>query len=328
LSKEQQREVCSRVSETSNLHESAVEKDFWICWTLRALFTLPECGHILTFKGGTSLSKGFGIINRFSEDIDIVVDRHVLGFGGENSPESAPSKKQTKARIEKLMPACRAFVHDTIQAALKREITDALGVGMNWSLDMDSGDPDDMTILFRYPAVNVYPGSVQPVVRIELGARSDTDPHRDSMIRPFVSDVLTEIQAFPVRTVAPERTFWEKAMLIHESVFGRKSAGPVARLARHYYDLHCLWEHGAGRKAAGDPALFERVATHRKMYFPRNAEAQRALQKGTLQLVPDDRVLPDWRRDYDAMREMFYGDPPEFKELIQTAAIIQHTFNQ
>ncbi len=327
LSGEQQREVCARVSVTRHLYESAVEKDFWICWTLRTLFMLPECDGVLTFKGGTSLSKGFNIIHRFSEDIDVVVDRNVLGFGGDQSPESAPSKKKTRARIEQLMPACRAFVHDTIRTCLNRDIADALGAGPQWSLAMDANDPDDMTILFRYPAVHVYPGSVQPVVRIELGARSDTDPHRDSMIRPFAADILTEIQAFPVRTVAPERTFWEKAMLIHETVFGRQSGAPVARLARHFYDLHCLWNHSAGRAAAGDLDLFERVATHRKMYFSRNAEAQRALQRGSLQLVPDHQVLPDWRRDYAAMSDMFFAAHPSFDELIETARLIQEYFN-
>ncbi len=106
--------ACTQEEERGLLNAATIEKDFWVCWSLRALFEAPAVGDLLTFKGGTSLSKGYGIIERFSEDIDVVVDRAALGFGGENAPEAAQSRKKRKERAQAIVPACRDDVHDTI----------------------------------------------------------------------------------------------------------------------------------------------------------------------------------------------------------------------
>jgi hypothetical protein len=104
-----------QVDETMGLQAVSVEKDFWVCWTLRELFSLPGIGGHLTFKGGTSLSKAWKLIERFSEDIDIIVDKEALGFGGDAAPDKAPSDKQRKARLESLMDACRECIQSDRQ---------------------------------------------------------------------------------------------------------------------------------------------------------------------------------------------------------------------
>ena len=109
------------------LDAASVEKDFWVCWTLRELFTAPGIGDHLTFKGGTSLSKAWKLIQRFSEDIDLIVDKEILGFGGDAAPDKAPSNKQRKARLEGLMDACRVWVQETLQPALASRVQSALG---------------------------------------------------------------------------------------------------------------------------------------------------------------------------------------------------------
>ena len=112
LSEERRRLVCTQAGAQLSLSEVAVEKDFWVCWTLSKLFELPDWGEHLTFKGGTSLSKCWNLIERFSEDIDIVIDRDVLGFSGKNAVEQARSKTQTGKRLEALMNACRQRIRE------------------------------------------------------------------------------------------------------------------------------------------------------------------------------------------------------------------------
>src|ERR1700677_4552876 len=123
---ERRRRFCDEAQAKLSLRAPSIEKDFWVCWTLRELFNLPGCGSHLTFKGGTSLAKAWKLIERFSEDIDVIVDKKTLGFAGDASPDQAPSKKQRKLRLEALMEACRHWVQNTLQPALAHHISAAL----------------------------------------------------------------------------------------------------------------------------------------------------------------------------------------------------------
>jgi hypothetical protein len=308
-----------------------VEKDLWVCWTLRALFHLPSSGPHLTFKGGTSLSKGWRLIERFSEDIDIVIDREFLGFGGADAPEDAPSNKQRVKRLEALMLAAQHHIRDVLGPALGQEIRRLLPSTELWRLEPDADDPDGQTLLFHYPPAMGDAAYIRSVVKIELGARSDTEPSAMPEITPYLADIFPDEVAdarFPVRAVAPERTFWEKAALLHEETYREGSAAPKARLARHYYDLWCLIMRGVAERAACDAGLFDRVAAHRAVFFRRSRDAQESFKPGSLRLVPADDRRAQWRRDYDSMREsMFFGEVPEFNEILAVVAGFEDTFN-
>jgi hypothetical protein len=143
MPEERRRLVCTQAGAQLNLFEIAVEKDFWVCWTLRKLFELSEWGEHLTFKGGTSLSKCWNLIERFSEDIDIVIDRGALGFGGDNAPESASSKKQTSKRLKALREACQQCISERIQPALIEVTSSELPGSLEWTLESDPDDPAD-----------------------------------------------------------------------------------------------------------------------------------------------------------------------------------------
>jgi hypothetical protein len=172
---------------------------------------------------------------------------------------------------------------------------------------------------------------LRPVVRIEPGARSDTEPSETPEIRPYLAEALPGEfagSAFVLRTLAPERTFWEKAMLLHEETYRTGSEGPRARLARHYYDLWCLIRAGVGERAFQDTALFARVATHRSVFFRRRREAQESLRPGSLRLLPADDQRPAWAEDYEAMREsMFFGAVPTFDEILDVVGAFERRFN-
>ncbi len=175
-----------------------IEKDFWVCWTLRELFADPGISDHLTFKGGTSLSKAWKLIQRFSENIDLIIDKEILGFGGDTAPDRAPSKKQRKARLEGLMDACRIWVQQTLQPALASCIERAIGSN-GWRLEVDPDMADGQCLLFHYPTV--FPSSasayVRPVVKIELGARSDDWPHENKSIQPYVTEHFSALDPSP-----------------------------------------------------------------------------------------------------------------------------------
>jgi hypothetical protein len=317
------------------LPPASIEKDFWVCWTLWKLFTLPEWGKQLFFKGGTSLSKGWGLIERFSEDIDIVINRDFLGFGGEKSPEKETGKNKRKKSLEKLKKTCRLLIHSELKFTLEQCFKDSLPSDAKWSLIIapPEEDPDEQTLLFEYPGT--LAGSspyLLPRVKIELGARSDTWPTESPVIKPYLADAFPAVLAidkFPVQTVAPERTFWEKAMLLHEENFRPAQKARKARLARHYYDLWCLIKKGVAKRAMENPDLFSGVAEHRSIFFNQNWMDYNTLRPGSLCLLPREDQIATWRQDYNAMREeMFFGEVPDFNEILEIISSFEKEFNQ
>lgn len=299
---------------------------------MRELFGLPGIGDHLTFKGGTSLSKAWKLIERFSEDIDLVVDKEALGFGRDSAPDKAPSKKQSKARLEALMSACRDWVQGTLGPALADRIAETLGPD-GWKLEVDPDMPDGQCLLFHYPSVlpaNAA-GYVPPQVRIELGARSDDWPHEVKVIIPYVLEQFaardTESSA-PVRVLAAERTFWEKACLLHEETFRPDDKPRKLRMARHYYDMWCLLRAGVGERALADTALFQRVADHREIFFRYSWVDYSTHKPGSFRLVPRPAQLPAWETDYQAMLgPMFFGHAPTFEEILVVVGEFEKVFN-
>ena len=332
LSEERRRLVCTQAGAQLSLSEVAVEKDFWVCWTLRKLFELPEWGDHLTFKGGTSLSKCWDLIERFSEDIDIVIDRDVLGFGGENAVEQAPTKTQTGNRLKALKAACRQCISDRIQPALIDVISSDLRETPEWTLEPDPDDRDKQTLLLSYPTA--FPAQdhyLRREVKIEMGARSDMDPAESVEIKPYISDVFPDLLLAPgtaVKAVMPARTFWEKAMLLHETGHPETNKKHRKGMARHYYDLYRLILAGIGDQSAQDLDLFRRVVEHRRVFFHITRFDYSTMAIGQLRLVPAEADRPAWQADYEDMQgEMFYGEVPTFEEILAVVGDFQTKLN-
>lgn len=330
LPRDEQRGYCELAASRINLDAPSVEKDFWVCWILREVFALPHTGHHLTFKGGTSLSKCWKLIERFSEDIDVVISRDFLGFGGENEPGAAPSNKQREARLERLREAARSYVQQNLTPELRVRLEQRLPSHVDWRLENDLGDPDQQSLLFIYPSTFARGGYLNPQVKLEFGARSDTEPSTSPTIQSYLAEALPgEFRApsFTVRAVAPERTFWEKAMLLHEENFSNKP-NPNPRMARHYYDLWSLIRAGIGEKAVASTDLFETVVHHRAVFFRRKKEAQESLRRGSLHILPTAERQPAWEKDYAAMQPaMFFGQPPSFDEILKIVGEFERQFN-
>ncbi len=196
-----------------------IEKDYWVVWILERLFSLSDLKSHLTFKGGTSLSKMYGLIDRFSEDVDVSIEREFLGFDGKKDPEKLSTRSQQKALLDDLSLACSKYIQGKMLLDLKASITAKLGTTNAWRVLSDPDDPSAQTLLFEYPSNTPKSGYISPFVKIEMGARSEHWPVSDHKVQSYVKEALKEKINEPeiiVRVLNAERTFWEKATILHQ----------------------------------------------------------------------------------------------------------------
>jgi hypothetical protein len=300
--------------------DTIIEKDFWVCWTLKRLFAL-QGGEFATlvFKGGTSLSKAYGAIRRFSEDIDLSFDRADLGYTGERDPEKEGlSKKKAGQLIEDLVADVERHIAEKLLPALQRAITDQLGEPNDgkWSLEIDPHDAQ--TVNFQYPAAleaTHYEGMayITPRVKLELGARGDPWPTEEKIIHPYAAEDFPDFFQEPntnVIVLSARRTFWEKATALHAEAH-RPSESPTPQyFSRHYYDLAMLLDTEEGKAASTDFDLLAQVAKHKTTFFRSGWASYDTAKPGSLRLMPDDARIRDLRADYRDMAPMMFDERP------------------
>jgi hypothetical protein len=296
-----------------------IEKDFWVCWTLQRIFSIPTLPGPL-FKGGTSLSKVYKVIERFSEDVDIVLDRHALGFIGAEDPANIAGTNRRNRKLDELAGKCAETVQAIVRNELQSSFRSILGEA-DWEINEDPADADRQSLLFAYPlgleadlyGLGTY---IRPIVRLEFGCRGDVWPSEQKSIQPYIADALPGLLAQPtaeVHVLRPERTFWEKATLLH-AVFHSGKMPP--RLSRHHYDLSRLYRHEYGQAALNDGELLASVVEHKKVFFREAAARYDLARPGSLRVCPPDSLVPKIRSDYRQMREMFFGEGPPFDQVI------------
>jgi hypothetical protein len=310
-----------------------IEKDFWVCWTLKTLFQLETINDNLTFKGGTSLSKVYDLIRRFSEDIDISVDKEFLGFKGDRNPTKATSNKKAKDLIKELGESCQIFVDQNLRVELLSVFkNDLSNVKEEWSLEIDPDDKDKQTILFFYPRCDIPISEyVRPAVKIEVGARADHWPVSMRKITPYVVESIPqgfETKYFEIRVLNAERTFWEKATILHMYANYPVEKQAPERQSRHYYDFYCLINSDVFKNAVDDIDLLGKVTAHKSLYFRSGwADYENAI-KGSLKIIPSGKVLSVMEKDYKAMNEMFFGEIPAWEEIIIVLSKFEKNFNK
>ena len=313
------------------LPDAIVEKDFWVCWALKRIFTLASPPAGILFKGGTSLSKVYGVIDRFSEDVDLSFDRAGLGFGGADDPMVAASGKKQTSAVERLAEACTIAVREKLRPQLAEAFAAALGTASSWSLESATDDADDATLIFRYPSARLQSASyITPFVRLELGARADHWPAKPGVVTPIAAEVFPQrfaAAACTVNTLAAERTFWEKATLLHKWFHAKPERRFPDRQSRHYYDLYRLVKSPVAESALADLSLLASVAAHKQVFFAQAWARYDLATPGTLRLVPADARIKELESDYRAMGQMIFGTPPAFGELMHTLAELERTVN-
>lgn len=308
-----------------------IEKDFWVCWILRRIFQLADFRDHITFKGGTSLSKVYRVIERFSEDVDLAIERTFLGFGGDQEPERGATGNEQKRRVEALMKACQQATTSRFHPQLNEAITAELGDAHDWKLPLEVHS-DNLAILFEYPqaiADGVHPYFAQSV-RIELGARSDHFPVESRTIQPYLSETIPEAcceAEVRVRVLSAERTFWEKATILHALCHQLSDKPMQKRLSRHFYDLFQLADHQIGLNAVTRPDLLERVAFHKSVFFKSAWARYDEARPGSLRLVPSDGRISELKADYAAMQPMFFSDAPDFDLMLERLRRLEYQIN-
>lgn len=307
---------------------TAVEKDFWICWTLKHLFELegvPE----LRFKGGTSLSKVFGLIDRLSEDIDISIDRAALGFSGARDlANPALSNTKRKALDEELRAAITDEVNSRILPKLQDRFHQILGKD-GWKLLPSDQENEEMTLLFQYPSAFEYSKYLQPQIKIEFG-RGDLQPSEKSPVIPTVAETFPDIfrvRSAEILVLDCQRTFWEKVTLLHAENHRPDPSKLKPRMARHWSDVAVM---STAERFKDDKLSFElldQVIRFKKIYFAANWAHYQTAVAGTLRLVPNEALQAVLLKDYEEMQEMFPSKPLSFEQIVESLVVLEQRIN-
>lgn len=310
VSEEEKKIAYNQIGESANLPAFAVEKDWWVVQTLAILFEL-EIGEHLVFKGGTSLSKAWKIIERFSEDIDLAVDRSFFGFEGDlgKNQRTKLRKKASAYIIDTLLPE--------IQAAFMEKGLKDVRIEPE---EIVSSDQDPVILSVYYPNVIETPGYIQPRVQIEIGCRSLREPLKKMPILSLIDEKFPEAAfaqtAVEIPSVLPERTFLEKIFLLHEEFQRPIDKIRVDRLSRHLYDIYQMSVKEYDMKALENKDLYETIVKHRYSFTKLGGVDYNLHQPQTIDFIPSEDFLPAWESDYLIMQEqMIYGESPSFKEL-------------
>ena len=334
LSKEDRIDILDRVSSELKIRQrEVIEKDWWVTAVLRAMFSFPYANH-LSFKGGTSLSKCWHLIDRFSEDIDIAIDREFLGFSG------TLSKTQIS---DKLRRAACSFVRDTMQCDLAEQLynngiaEDKFKVNVNIT-PVTTTDPEvininyDSVLSFSIDGIdgNRY---ILPKVKVEVSGRSMSEPVSDIAIDSMIDQVYPKAPfaepKFMVRAVLPERTFLEKLFLLHEEFAKPKDLIRVERMSRHLYDIGQMLKTPIAERAINDADLYRQVVEHRRTFIGLRGFDYDTLCPETLNIVPPASVIEQWKLDYENMRlHMIYGESEPFDMLVGNLTKLNTKINQ
>lgn len=323
LTKEQRAAVFERVGASVGLPMQAVEKDFWVTVILQAVFSLPVAQHLI-FKGGTSLSKAWGLISRFSEDIDLAVNPIALG---------AAEGDLTKKQIKKLRKASSLFVSEQLTPMLCAKINE---MGMSAFLNIEAqpngeGDntyPEPRQIYIRYQSVFEKPLTyLRPDVVLEVSARSLIEPAMPTHVSCILADYIP-IQPTcdaVVHTAIPAKTMVEKMFLLHE-LFSVPGHGTRAeRKSRHLYDLYQMMQQDFAQEAITNDALWESIRHHREVFTSVQGVDYSGDVRQRICLLPCEDIVAIWQSDYETMRSsMIHGSAPTWDELIEQITILQN----
>lgn len=311
---EQDRRVLFRnTAQQTGLHEAIIEKDFWVCLTLDHLFHHSPWKAAFTFKGGTSLSKCYGLIQRFSEDIDLILDWRVLGYGLHEPWAPRSNTKQDQFNKEANERA-EQFLRDILLPSLRSEFGIILGMEADLYIDPD----DEQTICFRYPSI-FKTESILQVIRLEIGALAAWTPSQPREIRPYSAECYRA--AFQqantvVLTAAAERTFWEKVTILHHEANRPEHLPMPSRYSRHYYDLYCIAHSESKVAAYEDLDLLGRVVEFKMKFYPRKWAQYELARPGTMKLCPPEYRYAALEEDYAVMQGMMFGEYPSFADLM------------
>lgn len=319
FSREERKNIIQKASFDLGLRFDVVEKDIWVCWVLDKLFSLKELEGKIVFKGGTCLSKAYNLIERFSEDIDITIDKSCLDIAG------VSKKSKVKSRTRK---AAEQFVQEKIFKILNEAFSKELKKD-DWALEIDSDDKSTINFQFPSSSSNVFPltfptelsnyNYIKRSIKLEFGALGDIYPSEEKSVEPYAKQILPEIfGSSKVKVLDVKRTFLEKLLILHSI-----NCRPIDRklqnhYSRHYYDVFALIKAGIGKEALKLPDVLKSVIENKITFWDESWKPYDLIKSfADIKIIPEEESrIKELRGDYKKMAEMFFKDYPSFSEII------------
>ena len=322
LDLDEKRTILSNARKEVKLPLYIIEKDWWVVQTLRLVSQMNIAEH-LVFKGGTSLSKAWGLIDRFSEDVDLAINREFFGFSGDIS----------RTQVGKLKDASSKYISGDFLLSLQKAFKDAGIEDVQLSI-VDSKDPDDdpVKIEVTYPTVTDYSAYVRPRVLLEIGSRSLMEPSTIRSFRSMVGETFSDLpfadEDVAIRCVNPERTFIEKLFLLHEEHQRPKEKMQIKGKSRHFYDIYRIAQTEYAGKAIADKELYNSIVAHRERFTKLGGVDYASHFPPNLNPIPPAEMLPEWEKDYAELQgQMLAGEAVSFTTLIKELHRIVEAIN-
>lgn len=319
LSDKNRRELFAATAGKMRVVDAVIEKDFWACLVLKEIFADQTMRDIFLFKGGTSLSKCYSLIKRFSEDIDLILDWRQLGITDEFAWQNRSATQQDKFN-QQLDELSRDFIHARILPQLKNLLPE---------LELKIDPRDGNVILVRYPALfaNDY---FLDYIKLEIGPRASRVPKNEVNISSYAAEQYPDIFEqpwFKVMAITAERTFWEKATILHQVAFADEAKSISPRYSRHFYDLGQMANSRVKTTALSNLELLRDVAEFKSRFYRSPAARYDLARPGTLKLIPSSAKLEELKTDYIKMQEMFFATPPAFATLMADLKKLEDAIN-
>ena len=303
---------------TKKVPESMVEKDFWVCYVLERIFSNASLSKMLRFKGGTSLSKAYAIIDRFSEDVDLILDwTRFLSLGDPNADRS----KTKQGLFNELM-------NETAGRYVSGELRDRIQavLGDVCHVELDAIEPLNLHVVYPKVFDNQY---LSPDVKLEIGPLASWIPCEIKPIISFVGSAEPQlgIASFNVPVIKAERTFWEKIEALHHEHYRPETKKAPRRFSRHYYDVYRMYHSSVYTEAMANLGLLQDVVDFTRKFYPRSWAHFELCKPGSMLLMPSEHAMPVMQADYVAMRNMIYGDYPSFDEILSSIKKLESEIN-
>ena len=304
--------------------DAIIEKDFWVCYILDYLFHRCAWKDHIAFKGGTSLSKSYGLIDRFSEDIDLILDWRVLGYGIDEPWEKRSNTKQDTFNKEADAKA-ETFLKKEFMSAITADLQKELPTPIKCTIEDDA--PQTVVVAYNR-AFDDF--SILPVIRLEIGALAAWTPTAPKPITPYAALHYARLFDEPtteILTVLPERTFWEKVTILHREAYRSEKSTVPTRYSRHYYDLWCMAKSPVKAAAFADIELLEKVVRFKEKFYRCPWARYNEAKPGTMKLIPSEKNTKVLREDYEHMKNMIYGERPDFDVILSAIKALEDEIN-
>lgn len=318
-------ECLKNLSANGNRMCASLEKDFWVCFALSYLFEESKWKNNIVFKGGTSLSKCFNVIERFSEDIDLILDWRLLGL-----EKDEPWLERSKSKQEKFNREANALAVSFLKNEFAPEISKGLNdvIGDVLSVSIDAKNPH--VVLLKYPK-EFGDSYLTQEIRLEIGPLASWAPSKIMSVSPDIQKIIPSFlngKSMGIRTAAIERTFWEKMVILHHEANRPKNIEMPRRYARHYYDVFCLANSPFKESALASGEMLEKVASFNQRFYPRGWAKYDEARLNSIKLIPDDYRFKEIKKDYQNMMVMFWGKRPKFEEIMDGIAKLEEEIHK